>query len=89
MELGYNKDMRKKIPCRSMQATIFSSKEGVECASNEGACLKKCSIEGCEFSAMSWRGWHGEIKTDMFNITSCVRASEVEGETISEQSEML
>ena len=72
-----------------MQATISGSKKGVEVPCNEGACLKKCNIEGCEFSAMSWRGWHGEIKTDMFNITSCVMTSKVVDETISEQSEVL
>jgi hypothetical protein len=72
-----------------MQATISDSKEGVENPRNDGACLKKCNIEGCEFSAMSWRGWHGEIKTDLFNITSCVMASKVVDETISEPSEVL
>jgi hypothetical protein len=61
-----------------MQATISASKKGVEHYRNQGACIKECNIDGCEFSAMSWVGWHGKINTNMFNIYSCVLTQEAE-----------
>jgi hypothetical protein len=70
--------MVKEIPCWWMQATITGSKEGVKDSRNEGACIKECEINGCKFSAMSWIGWHGEIKTNLLNIDSCVLVKEVE-----------
>ena len=70
--------MRKEIPCCSMQETITESRRGAEDHRNEGACIKECNIDGCEFSAMSWIACHREIKTNLLNINSCVMASELE-----------
>ena len=64
--------MRKEGICWSMQATISESRKGVEDHRNEGACIKECNIDGCEFSAMSWIGCHREINTNLLNIKSCV-----------------